>query len=57
MIKVTIGDMQREFDSRSDIEEAWINQQPARNGPGSVRARARGGGFDERDVRLRGVRR
>ena len=27
MIKVTIGDMQREFESRSDIEEAWINQQ------------------------------
>jgi hypothetical protein len=27
MIKVTIGEMQREFASRSDIEEAWINQQ------------------------------
>jgi hypothetical protein len=27
VIKITIGDMQREFASRSDIEEAWINQQ------------------------------
>lgn len=27
MIKVTIGDTQREFESRSDIEEAWVNQQ------------------------------
>ena len=30
MIKVTIGDSQRVFASRSDIEEAWINQQIVR---------------------------
>jgi hypothetical protein len=27
VIKVTIGDMQREFASISDLEESWINQQ------------------------------
>ncbi|WP_242370699.1 hypothetical protein [Anaeromyxobacter sp. SG26] len=27
MIKVTIGDSQREFSSRASIEEGWINQQ------------------------------